>query len=68
MKTVTIHIDGMTCNGCANGVKKALEALPVADVAVSLEAKRATLQYDDSATTVEALIEAIENAGFDARV
>lgn len=68
MKPVTIHIDGMTCNGCANGVKKALEALPVADVAVSLEEKRAILQYDESKTTLDALVEAIENAGFDARV
>lgn len=66
MKSLTIHIDGMTCNGCVKGVVRALEALPVADVAVSLEDKRATLQYDDSQTSVEALIEAIENAGFDA--
>lgn len=68
MKSVTIHIDGMTCNGCVKGVVRALEALPVADVAVSLEDKQATLQYDDSQTSVEALIEAIENAGFDAHV
>ncbi|MDO4776232.1 MAG: heavy-metal-associated domain-containing protein [Cardiobacteriaceae bacterium] len=66
MKSVTIHIDGMTCNGCVKGVVRALEALPVAEVDVSLADKRATLQYDDSKTSVEALIEAIENAGFDA--
>lgn len=66
MKSVTIHIDGMTCNGCVKGVVRALEVLPVANVDVSLAEKRATLQYDDSKTSVEALIEAIESAGFDA--
>ena len=68
MKSVVIYIDGMTCNGCVNGVKKALAALPVAEVEVSLAGQCASLQFDESQTSVDALIEAIENAGFDARV
>lgn len=68
MKSVVIYIDGMTCNGCVNGVMKALAALPVAEVEVSLAGQFASLQFDESRTSVDALIEAIENAGFDARV
>lgn len=68
MTPITLHIDGMTCNGCANGVRQALAALPVRDIDISLADKCATLHYDETRTTPDALIEAIENAGFDARV
>lgn len=67
MKELTIQIDGMTCNGCANSVREALATLPVIDIAVSLTNQNATLQYDETQTTVEALVEVIENIGFDAR-
>lgn len=67
MTPITLHIDGMTCNGCADSVRKALSALPVEDVSVNPAGHSATLLYDETRTTPEALIEAVENAGFDAR-
>lgn len=66
MKTAIIRIDGMTCNGCASSVTRALEALPVANVRVSVEDKRAELEYDERRITLADVIAAVENAGFDA--
>jgi copper ion binding protein len=64
--TATFHIDGMTCQGCVASVTRALKTLSgVTDVTVSLNDKRATVQYDDTQTTPAALIAAIEDAGFD---
>lgn len=67
MQSLTLHIDGMTCQGCVNSVRNALSALPVAHIDIRLADKRATLQYDAAHTSPEAIIAAIEAAGFDAR-
>ncbi|MDR2173000.1 MAG: heavy-metal-associated domain-containing protein [Burkholderiales bacterium] len=67
--SATFHIDGMTCQGCAASVTRALEATPgVINVAVSLDDKYAIVQYDDAQTTSSTLIAVIENAGFDVRM
>lgn len=66
MATTTIGVQGMTCGGCVNSVTKALNSVAgVEDVKVSLENNQATVNYDDSKTSVEALKEAIEDAGYD---
>ncbi|MBP3221089.1 MAG: heavy-metal-associated domain-containing protein [Neisseriaceae bacterium] len=67
METVTISVGGMTCGGCAAGVKKALEQVSgVASADVNLAENCATVSFDQQQTNVAALREAIENAGFDA--
>jgi copper chaperone len=69
LKTATFHIAGMTCQGCVGSVTRALKAVAgVADVTVSLDDKRATVQYDDAQTAPAALVATIENAGFDAQM
>lgn len=56
----------MTCNGCVRHVDKALRALPgVAAVEVSLAEQAAKVTHDD-ATTLPAMIAAVESAGYDA--
>ena len=66
MQKTTIPIHGMTCQGCVNSVKTVLEKLPgVAQVAVSLEAAKATVQHDPASTTIDQLKAAIVDAGFD---
>ena len=66
MQTETMRIEGMTCMGCVNSVKNILEKLPgVGSAEVSLEQKRATIQYDPASTNVNQFKHAIEDAGFE---
>ena len=67
MDEVTIKIEGMSCGGCVKNVSSVLQALPgVADAQVSLAEACATVRYDPAQVSVQALREAVENAGFDA--
>ncbi len=61
-------VEGMHCNGCVRSVTGALSRLPgVATVDVSLDDKQATVAYDAAAVQPDAIVKAIEAAGFDAR-
>ncbi|MCL2548671.1 MAG: cation transporter [Symbiobacteriaceae bacterium] len=52
---------------CVSAVTKALQALAsVADVEVSLEQGTAKLVYDPSIVTIEQMLSAIEEQGFEA--
>lgn len=67
MQTVTLNIGGMTCGGCVNSVTKVLTAIDgVQHATVDLAAATAVIEYDAAQTNAAALIEAVENAGFDA--
>lgn len=69
MKTVEIKVEGMTCNGCVNSVTRVLEAIDgVSHAQVSLSAAQATVQFDENLTNNDILIQAIEDAGFDASI
>ena len=54
MKSITLHVTGMTCGGCVKSVTRVLEELNGVEKAV------VTL------VNVTQLIETIEDAGFDA--
>jgi copper chaperone len=61
-----IRVDGMSCAHCESAVKNAVSALSgVKSVEVSLEEGTATVSYDDSAVTLDAIKEAIEDQGYD---
>lgn len=67
MKTITLHVEGMTCGGCVKSVTRVLEEVDgVQSADVQLAAKTATVTYDESKVNVAQLIEVIEDAGFDA--
>jgi len=67
METVRLGIEGMTCAGCVNSVTRVLTALPgVAQADVSLTKARAKVTYDPAHTSVEAMKQAIERAGYKA--
>ena len=56
----------MSCQGCVKNVTGVLQALPgVASVAVSLEAAKAHIVYDESKVGAGEFKAAIEGAGFD---
>ena len=64
MRTVSIPIAGMTCNGCAASATKAIAAVPgVKRVQVSLAAGKADITADERATDA-VIAAAIERAGF----
>lgn len=69
IETRVINIDGMTCGGCVKSVDSALTQLDgVQSVDVDLEGNKAAVTYDSSAVAVDAIVEAIEDAGFDAAI
>jgi len=69
VRTVTLAVDNMTCVTCVPMVKKSLSQIRgVKRVAVSVEAKTATVVYDDKATNVAELVKATTNAGYPSRL
>lgn len=68
-KTVRLEVPRMVCGGCVATVTKALKRVDgVSKAEVSLEKKEAVVTFDDSRTTVEALMKATANAGFPSSV
>ncbi|QIB50299.1 heavy-metal-associated domain-containing protein [Pseudomonas sp. OIL-1] len=66
MSTVFLQVEGMNCGSCVKHVTKALNEVPgVNDVAVDLDAGRATVEgsADSSALTA-----ALKDAGYPATV
>ena len=64
-RAVTLAVQNMTCAVCPITVKKALEHVSgVQKVTVDYASKTATVEFDDSAVTVDQLIEATNSAGF----
>jgi mercuric transport protein len=62
---VKLSVRGMTCADCTGKVKAALEGVPgVTKAEVSLEKNEASVTYDKGKTTPEALVKAVEKAGF----
>ena len=67
METLTLNIGGMTCGGCVKSVTRILENTQgVVKAEVSLENKNAVIEFDPAKTNPDALIEAIEDGGYDA--
>ena len=68
MATITLNIDGMTCGGCVKSVTKVLNDLDgVRSATVSLENKNTQVEFDEGKIQIAQLVEAVEDAGFDAR-
>jgi len=66
-RAVTINVQGMTCASCSGRVQQALErAGGVTEASVNLMLKNATVRYDPSTTTPDALTAIIEDSGYGA--
>lgn len=67
--TVELAVQGMTCGSCQRRVRDALAAVPGAtEVEVSLRQRSATVHWTTSVPDVEALLDAVRLAGYDATV
>ncbi|CAI8840516.1 copper chaperone [Bacillus pseudomycoides] len=64
--TVTLNVQGMTCNHCKMAVTNALQELNgVNGVAVELQAGTVAVEYDEAKVNIEQLKDAIEEQGYD---
>jgi copper chaperone len=67
METTTIKVEGMSCGGCVKNVTGALEGIDgVQKAEVSLEQKQAVVSFDGAKVQRADLLQAVEDAGFDA--
>jgi copper chaperone len=66
MESATLQITGMSCGHCVGAVRGALAALKgveVQDVTIG----RAALRFDPAVVTREAIVDAIEDQGYEVR-
>lgn len=67
MIDTSLTVTGMTCGHCVKHVTEALRGVPgVTAVDVSLAEHRARVTFDPATATVDALVGAIRDAGYDA--
>ncbi|HET8995433.1 MAG TPA: heavy metal translocating P-type ATPase [Acetobacteraceae bacterium] len=62
---VRLPVAGMTCATCAGRVEQALNALPGVQAVVNLADEQAEIRFDPQQATLAALVEAVEDAGYD---
>ncbi|MEQ8322026.1 MAG: heavy-metal-associated domain-containing protein [Rhodospirillales bacterium] len=68
-QTATFKIENMTCALCPVTVKKAMEGVAgVKSVAIDFDGKTATVIFDSSMTTPDAIAAASTNVGYPASV
>lgn len=64
---VVIPVAGMTCDSCANNVQHAVMALDgVVDARVTFADGKARVHYDAALVTVDRIVTAITDAGYEA--
>ena len=64
-KMLVMKINGMHCEGCTSSIKEALASLDgVTKVSISLEKKKATINFDDEKVSQEKLKKTITERGF----
>jgi len=66
MEQLHLEIEGMSCGGCVAAVRAALSAVPgirVDDVSIG----KATIAIDTSKANIATVIDAVQDAGYDAR-
>lgn len=65
MKSVTLKIQGMHCDGCAQTIKTLVEREPgVKSATVTFKSSEARILYDPATTDEPRLVTAVEKPGF----
>ena len=64
-KQETLKIPALHCSSCANTVKKVLKVLPSVEVTHSdPEAKPVSVQFDESAVSLDQIRETLDEVGY----
>jgi len=67
LQTVILAVENMTCELCPVTVKTAMARVPgVTSVVIDFDAKTATVTFDPSTTTIDAIAAASTNVGYPA--
>ncbi|MFH1118585.1 MAG: cation transporter [Bacteroidota bacterium] len=65
VKTVKLHVTGMTCEGCENTVKEAVNKIEgVAGTEASHIAELTTISYDTTLTDIDKISAVIDELGY----
>ena len=65
---VDLALEGMTCAACAARIEKVLNRVPSAQAAVNFATESASITFDAAQSDASRLIDAVERAGYRARV
>lgn len=66
MNTITLYINGMTCQGCVRSIEQALNAqTAINHVKIDLANHSAQITFDPKHLNIQNLIQIIEDTGFD---
>lgn len=64
-ESIVIPVNGMKCGGCENTINQALLAIEGVSIAqASHLEKQVTVEFDPAVTNLQAIEDAIEDAGF----
>jgi len=64
-KQETLKIPALHCSSCANAVKKVLKVLPSVEVTqTDPETKLVSVQFDESAVTLDQIRETLDEVGY----
>jgi Cu+-exporting ATPase len=66
--TIELPITGMTCASCANRIERKLNTLDGVHASVNYATEKATVDYDPAAVEPDALVGAVEAAGYHAKL
>ena len=67
-KTITLAVEGMTCEGCENTVKESVEKLPgVASAKASYTDKTVVISMDSAQVKVKDISSAITSVGYEVK-
>ena len=64
MEKATLQVEGMSCNHCVKAIENAVKGVG-GSASVDLGSKKVAVEYDQSATSLAAIKEAIEDQGYD---
>lgn len=68
-RTLTLTLGGMNCSSCANSIETALNDLKgIEEAEVNFASETARVQYDTDRVSSEAMIEAVEDTGYEAKL
>src|SRR5207253_1811617 len=63
-----LPIEGMTCASCAARIERKLNKLDGVTASVNYATEKAAVEYDPSQVTPDALLDAVEQVGYSARL
>lgn len=67
--SVTLDVEGVHCAGCTIAIRRAVEKIDgVRDVRSGESAKQLVVDYDEGKVTVARIVQAVKEAGYEARV